>query len=184
MNSLFCMNFCYWESYVQSSCRVVSQSIQNSNASMIQSVVCSCFNATKASFCMNIWQSLKHGSTTLLLSLISSQLNEQQQVKGVKATKDTNINRQGFSLCILGRARYLFIDYLEKGRTIDSEYYIGLLVCLEEEIAKKTTTDEEEKSALSPRQCTRSQVNRNDGITTWIVLWIASALTLFSRSGL
>ena len=31
----------------------------------------------------------------------------------------------------------LFIDYLEKGRTIDSEYYMALLVRLKEEIAKK-----------------------------------------------
>ena len=31
----------------------------------------------------------------------------------------------------------LFINYLEKGRTIYSEYYIALLVCLKEEIAKK-----------------------------------------------
>ena len=31
----------------------------------------------------------------------------------------------------------LFIDYLEKGRTINSEYYIALLVHLKEEIDKK-----------------------------------------------
>ena len=31
----------------------------------------------------------------------------------------------------------LFIDYIEKGRTINSEYYIALLVRLKEEIAKK-----------------------------------------------
>ena len=31
----------------------------------------------------------------------------------------------------------LFIEYLEKGRTINSEYYIVLLVCLKEEITKK-----------------------------------------------
>ena len=31
----------------------------------------------------------------------------------------------------------LFINYLEKGRTINSEYYITLLVCLKEEIDKK-----------------------------------------------
>ena len=30
-----------------------------------------------------------------------------------------------------------FIDYLEKGRTINSEYYIALLMCLKKEIAKK-----------------------------------------------
>ena len=43
-------------------------------------------------------------------------------------------------------------------------------------------TKEEEKSALSPRQCTMSQVNCNDSKTTWIALRIASAPTLFSRS--
>ena len=31
----------------------------------------------------------------------------------------------------------LFINYLEKGRTINSEYYIALLVHLKEEITKK-----------------------------------------------
>ena len=31
----------------------------------------------------------------------------------------------------------LFINYLEKGRTINSKYHIALLVCLKEEIAKK-----------------------------------------------
>ena len=31
----------------------------------------------------------------------------------------------------------LIIDYLEKGRTINSEYYIALLLRLKEEIAKK-----------------------------------------------
>ena len=34
----------------------------------------------------------------------------------------------------------LLIDYLEKGRTIISDYYIALLVRLKEEIAKKTST--------------------------------------------
>ena len=31
----------------------------------------------------------------------------------------------------------LFIDYLEKGRTIHSKYYIALVACLKEEITKK-----------------------------------------------
>ena len=34
----------------------------------------------------------------------------------------------------------LFIDNLEKGRTIKSEYYMALLVCLEEKIAKNYST--------------------------------------------
>ena len=37
---------------------------QNNNLSTIQSIVCNCFNATKRSFCVNMWQWMKHGSTT------------------------------------------------------------------------------------------------------------------------
>ena len=46
----------------------------------------------------------------------------------------------------------LFINYLEKGRTINSKYYKALLVHLKEEITPKMATNEEEKNALSPRQ--------------------------------
>ena len=52
-----------------------------------------------------------------------------------------------------------------------------------EEIAKKMAINEDEKSALLSRQCTVSQVDCNDGNTTWITFQIASALILFSRSG-
>ena len=64
--SPFCMNICQWESCVQSECCVCSQSIKNNNSSTIQSVVCNCFNTTKRSFCINMWQWMKHGSTTSL----------------------------------------------------------------------------------------------------------------------
>ena len=44
----------------------------------------------------------------------------------------------------------LLIDYLEKRRTSNNEYYISLLVRLKEEIAnKETATNDEEKSVLS-----------------------------------
>ena len=39
----------------------------------------------------------------------------------------------------------LFIDYFEKERNINSEYYISLLVCLKEEIAKKWPQLKKEK---------------------------------------
>ena len=45
----------------------------------------------------------------------------------------------------------LFIDNLEKGRTINSKYYIALLVHLKKNRKKKPATNKEEKSALSPR---------------------------------
>ena len=73
----------------------------------------------------------------------------------------------------------LFIDYFGKRRIINSKYYMVLLVRLKEEITKKTTPSEEEKSALSPRQCAVSQVDRNNGTNCTLncfpihrILWI------------
>ena len=104
--------------------------------------------------------------------------------KPSKVTKDVNIRRQGFGLHIFSDAQYiLFIDYLEKGRTINSEYHIALMVHLKEKNHQKTATNQERKGNLSPRQCTMSQVDHNNDKITWIALWIASAPTLFSRSG-
>ena len=80
----------------------------------------------------------------------------------------------------------LFIDYLLKGTIINSEYHIALLVHLKKKLKKKKKKKKatnEEKSALSPRQCTVSQVNCNGGKTTWLALWIALEPILFSRSG-
>ena len=89
----------------------------------------------------------------------------------------TNISRQGFGLVFWDAQGILFIDYFEKGRTINSKYYIALLVHLKEEITKKRP-----QNALSPRQCNVSQVDRNTGKTTRIALRIASTPTLFFRS--
>ena len=77
----------------------------------------------------------------------------------------------------------LFIDYLERGRTINSKYHIALLVCLKEEIAKKRSQMKKKKVPFHQDNAPVSQVDRNDGKTTWIALWIASAPTLSSRSG-
>ena len=128
---------------------------------------------------------MKHGSTTSLQSQISSQLwVDSSRWKSSKMIKDANISRQGFVFHILGSATY-FVHWLpwERKKNINSEYYIVLLVHLKEEIAKKNSQKGKRKSALSPRQCTVSQVNHNDGKTTWIAFWIACAPTLFSRSG-
>ena len=56
----------------------------------------------------------------------------------------------------------IFIDYLEKGKTINSDYCTALLDRLKAEIVKKTTAYGEEKNFVSPRQCTMSQVNKNN----------------------
>ena len=57
------------------------------NTSAIQSVVCNYFNTTKRSFCINMWQWMKHRSTTSLFSQTSSQLSGQQQVKTVHSNQ-------------------------------------------------------------------------------------------------
>ena len=108
-----------------------AQSVKNNNALTIQSVVCNCFNTTKRSFCVNMGQWTKYGSTTSFQSQISYQLSGQQQVKAVQSDQRLN---------------------LEKERTINSEYYIALLVCLKEEIAKNDYKWRK-KVLFSPRQC-------------------------------
>ena len=54
---------------------------------------------------------------------------------------------------------------------------------MKEEIAKKRPQMKKKKSALSPRQCTVSQVDRNNGKIARIALWIASPSTVSSGSG-
>jgi hypothetical protein len=78
---------------------------------------------------------------------------------------------------------YGIIDYLEKGQTINSKYYIALLERLNDEINKKKWPYLKKKSAISSRQCTVSQINENDGNIPWIGLQIGSPFTAFSRSG-
>ena len=96
---------------------------------------------------------MKHESTISLWSQISSQLSGQQQVKAIQ--NDQRCKHQQARFWPL----YFGIDFLEKGRTINSEYYIALLVRLMEEIVKKRPQRKKE-SALSPRQSTMSQVDQ------------------------
>ena len=154
------MNICQWESCVLSKCRICSQLVKNNNNTLtIQSVVCNCFNTTRVK---------------LAVSRVDS-----SRWKPSKVTKDTNISRQGFGLRILECTKY-FVHRLPWER---KNYYIALLMHLKEEIVKKQPQMKKEKGALSTRHCTISQVNHNDGKTTWIALWIAFAPTLFYRSG-
>ena len=138
---------------------------------MIQSIICNCFNATKRSFCVNMWQWMKHRSTTSLQSLIGSQLSGQQQVKAIQSDQRCKHLQAKFWPPYFGMCK-VFCSLI----TLRKEE--PLIVNITLEIPKKTATNEE-KHALSPRQCTVSQVDHNNGKTTWI----ASTPTLFSRSG-
>ena len=90
------INLCQWESCIQNGCRIFSQSIKNNNSSTIQSIVRNCFNATKRSFCINMSQGRKHGSTASLGSQISSQPSGQQQVKAVQSDQRRKHQRAMF----------------------------------------------------------------------------------------
>ena len=57
----------------------------------------------------------------------------------------------------------LSIDYLEKGRTINSKYHIALLVYLKEEITKKQPQVKKKKVLFTK---TMHHINCNDGKTT------------------
>ncbi|CAH2108195.1 unnamed protein product [Euphydryas editha] len=59
--------------------------------------------------------------------------------------------------------RIIFIDYLGRGKTINSDYYIALLEHFKDEIAIKTAPFEEEESVVSSRQCAVSQIEENNG---------------------
>jgi hypothetical protein len=52
----------------------------------------------------------------------------------------------------------LFIDYLERGKTITGEYYSNPLTRLDKEINEKRPGLQKKKNHLSSGQCTRPQV--------------------------
>jgi hypothetical protein len=55
----------------------------------------------------------------------------------------------------------IFIDYLEKAQTINSEYYMALLERLNDEIKKKTALFEEEKCCfIKTINCVTNQSKR------------------------
>ena len=66
------------------------------NALAIQCFVCNCFNATKRSFSINMWQWIKHGSATSLWSHIHCQLSGQQLVKLVQSDQRRKNLQSGF----------------------------------------------------------------------------------------
>jgi hypothetical protein len=56
----------------------------------------------------------------------------------------------------------IFIDYLEKGQTINSEYYIALLERLNDEIKKKRPHLKKKKVLFHQENATCHKNNQND----------------------
>ena len=103
---IFCMSICQKESCVQSGCHICSQLIKN--VLTIQSIVCNCFNATKKSFCIDMWQWMKPGLPLYSGVKLAVSWGHSSWWKPSKVTKDENISRQSFGLHILGCAMDFF----------------------------------------------------------------------------
>jgi len=77
----------------------------------------------------------------------------------------------------------LFIDYLEKGKTITGEYYSNLLIRLGKKFHEKRPSLQKKKNRLSSGQCTRPQKCFGNGKIKGSALWIVGTSTLFPRFG-
>jgi hypothetical protein len=104
----------------------------------------------------------------------------QSTVSRVDWTRWTESKAWNGQLASVLRDGIIFIDYLEKGNTINSEYHIALLERLNDEIKKK-------RPHLKKKKALFHQDNaavQNDRKIAWIRLRIAYPSTVFSRSGL
>ena len=82
----------------------------------------------KGVFYINKWQWMKHRSITSPRSQISSQLRTAAGENCPKQPKTQTSAGNDLTFVFWDVQGILFIDYLEKGRTINSEYYIALVV--------------------------------------------------------
>jgi len=62
---------------------------------------------------------------------------DRSRLFSAKKGKVGSISRKVHGIGVLGCGRHLFIDYLEKGKTITGEYYSNLLTRLDEKISEK-----------------------------------------------
>ena len=81
---------------------------------------------------------MKHDSITTLLSPIDSRLSGQRPVNQVPKRGKTQKSAGKVMTSVFWDANgIIFIDYLEKGKTINSDYYMALLERWKVEIAAK-----------------------------------------------
>ena len=97
--------------------------------------------------------------------------------KSSKVIKNANISRQVWASIFWDAHGILFIERKNHQYQILYSIIGGF-----EGRNHSNRPQMKKKSALSPRQCTISPVDRNDSKTTWVALRIASSPSLFSRS--
>ena len=82
---------------------------------------------------------------------------DRSRLFSTKEDKVGSISRKGHGIGVLDAEGILFIDYLERGKTITGEYYSNILTRLDEKIREKMPGLQKKKNLLSSGQCTRPQ---------------------------
>jgi hypothetical protein len=142
MLDILCMNIWTCKSCMQSGCRACSQIDQNQQ------------RVDDSEQCLAIFN-------TTLQSPIDSQPSGLNAMNRHNAWKDTKVSWHQY----YGMRVELYSSITSKKArpsTSASEYYMALLERLNDKIKKKRP-HLKEKSAVSSRQCSVSQINQNDG---------------------
>ena len=156
---------------------------KNNNELIIRSSVWSYLSEIIPSFCVGMLPWMRHGFTTTLQRPIDNRPSGLVAMNLLQSGEKRNnqlarLWRQFF----WDSQGIIFIDYLEKGKTINSEYYIKLLERLKDEIAtkrphlKKKKLFHQENAPCHKSVKTKARNSR-------IRLWIASPRSVFPRSG-
>ena len=91
----------------------------------------------------------------------TKQQSRQWVSKGESAPKKAKVGLSAIKVrtMVFWDARgIIHIDYLQKGRTINGEYYANLLDRFNDDLKKKPTSFGQEKSSFPPRQCKGSHM--------------------------
>ena len=132
----FCTNLWGCVSGFRSGCRVCSYPTKNNNASRIQSTVRSYSSKVRRIFCVGVWQWMKHGNNTPEIKRSSAEWTAAG--KSLSKRPKTQQSAGKVMASVFWDAHgILFIVYLKKGKTINSDYYMGLLDGLSAVIKKK-----------------------------------------------
>ena len=165
MYSPICVNICQWESCVQSGWRVWSPSQQRvdnlehyfqlfqRNKKFLQKYV-----TIDETWIHHLTPESNRQSAARTVAGERRLKRPKRQTSAGKVLASIFWNAQGI----------LFIYYVEKGRTTNSEYYIALLVPLKEEITKKWPQMKKKKRSFTK--------------TINVIPWLESELTFFEAA--
>ncbi len=119
-------------------CLICSQWNKSNNKSTIPRAVWHCLLAINRISCVGLWQWMKHGSIIFTHSRIGSQLSCVQPVKAIwNVQKHKSQMAESWCQFFWYVHGIIYIAYLEKGKSINSDYYIELLRLLKHKVARK-----------------------------------------------